>query len=402
MNQPAAESCLLFVLDDRGWAFDNIRTQISAGLADRYNCDAVYVAEHPDLADVVVAMAAASHVHVFWLPQLVDLFDPVVVGRAARRIGCSRDDMIRRLARPVLTATVYDHMGLRPGEPARLAAFAGLCDGFAVASPLLDAAYRQLPTYPVPLAVLPDGVDLSRFRRRSEAESGGLGEGRRPLAVGWVGDSRSGAREGIPDLKGVATVLRPALELLAGDGVSATLMLLDRAERLRPRSEVAAAYQTMDVLVCASLTEGTPNPVLEAMASGVAVVATDVGIVRLLFGPAQAAFIIPRTPAALAAALKRLAEDPVLRARLAAENIASIRNHSWDGRWPLWRRFFTNAGLRAAELPLTERIARIAAVLAAPPASGLAAWRSRLRRVPALYGLAARLYHYIRRQRPDV
>ncbi|WZB73295.1 glycosyltransferase family 4 protein [Achromobacter xylosoxidans] len=40
-----------------------------------------------------------------------------------------------------------------------------------------------------------------------------------------------------------------------------------------------AYYNSLDLYVCPSAIEGTPNPVLEAMACGVPVISTDVGIV---------------------------------------------------------------------------------------------------------------------------
>ena len=46
-------------------------------------------------------------------------------------------------------------------------------------------------------------------------------------------------------------------------------------------------YNGIDIYVCTSRTEGTPNTVLEAMACGVPVISTDVGIVPEVFGEKQ-------------------------------------------------------------------------------------------------------------------
>lgn len=63
--------------------------------------------------------------------------------------------------------------------------------------------------------------------------------------------------------------------------------------------------------------EGMPTVILEAMACALPVVATDVGAVRELVADGESAFVIgPEDPAALAAALERLAADPALRRRL--------------------------------------------------------------------------------------
>ena len=45
-------------------------------------------------------------------------------------------------------------------------------------------------------------------------------------------------------------------------------------------------------MVCASVHEGTPRPVLESMYSGIPIISTDVGIVQEAFGNKQKSFII--------------------------------------------------------------------------------------------------------------
>jgi colanic acid/amylovoran biosynthesis glycosyltransferase len=72
-----------------------------------------------------------------------------------------------------------------------------------------------------------------------------------------------------------------------------------------------------DVLLHASVAEGIPNVVLEAMACGIPVVATDVGGVSEVVTDGVEGFVVgPRDPAGLAQALRRLAGDPSLRARM--------------------------------------------------------------------------------------
>ncbi len=50
------------------------------------------------------------------------------------------------------------------------------------------------------------------------------------------------------------------------------------------QEEIRSIVQTTDVLVCPSYSEGMPNVIMEAMASGLAVIATNVGAVNLLVG----------------------------------------------------------------------------------------------------------------------
>ena len=50
------------------------------------------------------------------------------------------------------------------------------------------------------------------------------------------------------------------------------------------QEDIRAIYRTCDLLICPSYSEGMPNVILEAMASGLAILATDVGAVDLMVG----------------------------------------------------------------------------------------------------------------------
>ena len=72
-----------------------------------------------------------------------------------------------------------------------------------------------------------------------------------------------------------------------------------------------------DALVLPSHAEGLPMAILEAMASGLAVVATPVGDVGMAVTPELSGLLVPpRDPPALAAALRRLVADPALLRRM--------------------------------------------------------------------------------------
>ncbi|MDA8297438.1 MAG: GT4 family glycosyltransferase PelF [Actinomycetota bacterium] len=89
---------------------------------------------------------------------------------------------------------------------------------------------------------------------------------------------------------------------------------------------VAAAYQEADVVVLSSISEGLPYTVLEAMAAGKAVVATDVGGVREAVGN-TGIVVPPRDPEAIAAACLSLLASPERRARLGLRARARVRRH---------------------------------------------------------------------------
>lgn len=69
--------------------------------------------------------------------------------------------------------------------------------------------------------------------------------------------------------------------------------LTDRIHMLGDRSDVAQLISGLDLLVLSSLHEGLPNAVMEAMAAGVAVVATAVGGTRELITDGETGFLAP-------------------------------------------------------------------------------------------------------------
>jgi colanic acid/amylovoran biosynthesis glycosyltransferase len=111
---------------------------------------------------------------------------------------------------------------------------------------------------------------------------------------------------------------------VADAGLEEHVQLIEMA----PSQEVARRLQASHVLLLPSLDEGLPTVVLEAMASGVPVVATDCGgVSEALTDGVEGLLVPPRDSDALATALRRLWREPELRARMgeAARRAATTR-----------------------------------------------------------------------------
>jgi len=136
---------------------------------------------------------------------------------------------------------------------------------------------------------------------------------------------------------------RPNLEALVAE-----LGLGDRVE-LRPFSEGARdLYPTFDVYLLPSRLEAFPVTVQEAMQAGVPVVATDVGSVREAVDDGETGFVVPvEDVGALAGAVRRLHDDPALRASMGARAAEVGRE-----------RFDVEAGVRAWEDLYREVVGR--------------------------------------------
>ena len=116
--------------------------------------------------------------------------------------------------------------------------------------------------------------------------------------------------------------------LLVGDGAlrreieeqAAQAGVNDRVHLLGARDDAATIAAGFDVAVSASLSEGLPNAVMEAMAAGAPVVATSVGGTAELVIDGATGFLAPPTDAdALARRILDALLDPEQSARMAAQ-----------------------------------------------------------------------------------
>ena len=96
-----------------------------------------------------------------------------------------------------------------------------------------------------------------------------------------------------------------------------------------PDEDLALLYNAATVLALPSFDEGFGLPAVEAMACGLAVVASRGGSLPEVLGPAGT-FFDPRDQAEMAAALSRVLEDPKLRAGLSAEGLRRAALFSWS------------------------------------------------------------------------
>jgi glycosyltransferase involved in cell wall biosynthesis len=94
-------------------------------------------------------------------------------------------------------------------------------------------------------------------------------------------------------------------------------------------ADLVPYYTMADLVVLPSHTEGSPNVLLEAMAAGVPIVATDVGgVPEIVEDEKQALLVEKRNPVALARAIERLLDNANLRKRLSEAARQSISSYS--------------------------------------------------------------------------
>jgi glycosyltransferase involved in cell wall biosynthesis len=173
---------------------------------------------------------------------------------------------------------------------------------------------------------LPNGVDLRRFVPRPEPGAGAVHAG---VVIGNVATFRAVKNQAML-VRALASMReRTARLLLVGDGpdraaceaLAGELGVAERVTFAGTAEDTAEVYGGMDVFALSSRTEQMPLVVLEAMACGLPVVATDVGDVREMVAEPNRELVVGRDDVAgMAAALDRLVGDGALRAELGAAN----------------------------------------------------------------------------------
>lgn len=174
---------------------------------------------------------------------------------------------------------------------------------------------------------IPNGVDIDRFRG-SEPGHEWPGDGPVIGTVAALRPEKNIAR--LIRAFGIVCAQRPARLVLIGDGaqraelqmLAAKLGLADRVHFEGHVPQPDALLASFDIFAMSSDTEQMPISLLEAMAAGRPVVATNVGDIGSMLPSAAHPFVTPCEDGALAAALLELVANPALRRELGDANQA--------------------------------------------------------------------------------
>lgn len=222
---------ILLLIDVRGWAFDTIAQAIKNHLSERFHFDILASGDLP-----TIDASQYDLIHVFYFGERYHL--PFL------------------LPSTKVLKSVYSYRwklkGLSPG-----ALYAEhLREARAITVPN-TGLLSLLSDLPVPVFLTPEGVDTHLFWHSPKATG--------PLIAGWVGN----AKDSIKQLPLAIQACENFCQLRVADGSIAV-------------GEMPAFYRSIDILLCSSIAEGSPRPLIEAMASGVFPVTFPVGVAREL------------------------------------------------------------------------------------------------------------------------
>ncbi|MCP4549529.1 MAG: glycosyltransferase family 4 protein [bacterium] len=289
----------LLVADVRDWAFDVNEQDARHYLADRFELDSYYLIDQ-------VAPPVMSQYDFVFLPYHRWCLDHYWQGRPT--LGSLRSRW------------------LDPGNPGKISdtdeLFIRRCAAFHT---VCQASQDDLARFPN-VQYLTNPVNMDRFPKAT---------GARGLIAEWNGNAAHGQEDKLADVKGIHHIIKPACE--------AARVRLETAEfnksRIQPQ-DMGEFYRQATVALCASKYEGASNSVMEAMACGLVVIATDVGNHREMMESqiehlgATGIVLVERSVEAFTAALQELRDHPQRIREMGQLNRKEI-GERWS--WEAWR-----------------------------------------------------------------
>lgn len=200
--------------------------------------------------------------------------------------------------------------------------------------------------------IVPNIIDLSRFKSAGEMRAV-------PPQGGHIVVARN-----LEHIYGIDIALRafaqlvklrPAARLsIAGSGPERQA-LMNLAEKLGvsenvsftgrlDRDQMAALYRDADLMLNPTRVDNMPNSVLEALASGVPVVTTDVGGIPYIVKHGETALLVPADDAlSMSTALARALDDAELSRQMRARGLQEVRQYSWEHVKAAWLDVYSRA-----------------------------------------------------------
>jgi glycosyltransferase involved in cell wall biosynthesis len=269
-----------------GWAFHHIALQLARRLSDRYQftirvLKEVSASERYDLT-----------VSLLWTEA----------ERLRGRMGESTPSI----------ACLFDHASWVSDAGAKLfARTLRNVHAVAVGNPALVEVAQRFGARQTVLCQ--DGIDLELFHPLPLPDK---------FTVGWCGNVAigDGTYKGLDLIKAAA------------ERVGVPLVVQDFEKKVPHHEMPGQFYGHISAYICASMAEGTPNPVFEALACGRPVITTRVGLTDQVVRPGVNGIFVDREVDAIAAAIRELRTwgDRSKECR------AAVEPHGWDVAAERW------------------------------------------------------------------
>lgn len=206
---------------------------------------------------------------------------------------------------------------------------------------------EQLSSYGEVAEMIPNPIELNRYHYRPRHSAA--------PRLTWLRSfhtiyNPTMAPRVLAELNALLSPLQPQLTMMGADKGDGTLQAVkETAEQLGvsqqlslpgpvPKASVAARLAEADVFINTADVDNVPISVIEALASGLCVVSTEVGGIPYLLQDGVDALLVPRDDApAMAAAVARIVSEPDLAERLSRNGRAKAETFDWSRVLPRWR-----------------------------------------------------------------
>lgn len=294
---------ILLVADQPGWIFDQHCHQIQKRLSEEYDISIAYRKQNiPEMSNQY---------------DLVYVLDPIPMAYPPARktiMGLRCQFLFEE--HPQGATGLYEN-----GFPGRCVSIKDKCSIFHVVNQNQMNVFKDIVT-DKPLVLAQHGIDETLFVR----DVNYVKPKRDKL---WVSTSGRSSHN-----KGFGIVQEACLEL------GFEYRSANYGPQKIPKNQMPDFYKQMDVHVCMSKSEGLNNPLMEASAMGVPVIATKTGAAEELIEDGYNGFLIDRNKESLIAALKKL-NDYDLRNIMSERNSIIVKNKwTWAVRIDDFRKMF--------------------------------------------------------------
>ncbi|WP_158215194.1 glycosyltransferase [Candidimonas nitroreducens] len=325
---------LAFVVDVRGWAFDLVAKNLQEKLSHHFDVQIFYWEDYPSHVQLVKAAVRSRviHLHFFFREHLNIILET----------GLPESREMADLAKIVVSTHVPDYLYSSLGELAQRHSLFTYADGYFTTNRDLFEIYSEAKIIPKPDGVIFDWPSIPNIKNRASEDNGEV------VRIVWCGNSKWGEYAGHTDYKGLKEIILPAVHEIQSKHPFVQFICMDSAQKRISHENVLQGLVEADVLLIASIAEGTPLTFIEGIASSCAVVSSPIGIVREVLPKEQHRYIVPRSSSEFFCALDHLVQDRTALIEAKRQNRDTYVLHFGEGS-PLldkWLKFLANARYR--------------------------------------------------------
>lgn len=337
---------------------DDYETLLVGGLPEKDESDSLHVLEDYGVKPLLITEMKripnfrSDREAYRRIKQIIQEFQPDIVHTHAAKAGALGRKAAKACGVPVIVHTFHGHVfhsyfGKTKTLIYRLIErrLAKISTGIIAISPIqkeeLSAVHGICK--PEKIKVIPLGFDLMKFREN-------LSEKRIKTRTEWNLDEEEVAVAIVGRLAPIKNhfLFLDVIELLAEKGIKARYFIVgdgqerdfieERAKKLEKTynlkieltswiKDIATFNAGMDIICLSSDNEGTPVSLIEAQASGVPVVSTDVGGVKDILEEGETGFVVPKKdPEAFGEKLQLLIENKEIRHKMSQNGWNFVRD----------------------------------------------------------------------------